>query len=146
MADNSQSSARKWLKVSQLFKVLAKISSIMLVPYGFFIGFLGLAPHGDAPALYRELGVAIFALGIIYYFPNSQIATSGKKIFLYFGATISPIVFLFFAALKTIMIEDVWSFVASGGIVTFLIMVPVFSLAPLSLWAFIKGAGRHKIS
>jgi hypothetical protein len=52
---------------------------------------------------------------------------------------------LLIASYKSVYDEGLQSFFDRGGLVFLLVLIPVFSLAPLSLWVYIKaGTQKHK--
>ena len=126
------------LKFSYFLKILSNIVAVMLAFYGVLIGVLGMAPHGSVPLYFRFIGLYVLMLGVYNLFPNIKISSSKNRVILFFVANLFPILFLLIASYKRVYDEGLKSFFDRGGLVFLLVLIPVFSLAPLSLWVYIK--------
>ena len=125
------------LAISKVLKLLAKILGAFLISYGFFVGLIGIGPDGEVSFQFRIIGLAILALGFLYYIPNETIEKSNLMRCFYLSLTILPGVILVISSMYTISISGFDSFFISGGLSIAIVMLPLSFIAPASLLLFI---------
>lgn len=114
----------EYKKFARILKILSSIIAIPFIAYGLVLGIIGKAITGDTVGFgVRLIGFFLLLQGILFIVPNSQIQKNRLLINPYLTATILPSVLLLVLGL----------FGGWDGLKTVLILVTLFSLAPLSL-------------
>lgn len=127
------------LRLSKILKLMSRIAAVLLIPYGFMLGILGVAAEGRLNSQgWRFVGLVLLLQGILYLVPNERISVKRKYVILYLAATLLPPATLLVVSLISMVREGLVSFAELGGFTIVAVLLVVSLVAPFSLIFYLK--------